>query len=71
MGRPRDGLTTEIHAFVDADGRPVVLRLDGGQVHESQEAEAPVEATPKWATLLGGKGLDSDASRGAAAARHA
>jgi len=33
MGRSRGGLTNKIHALVDADGRPVALRLTGGQVH--------------------------------------
>ena len=27
MGRSRGGLTTKIHALVDADGLPVVLKL--------------------------------------------
>lgn len=35
MGRSRGGLTSKIHALVDADGRPVILRLTGGQVHDS------------------------------------
>ena len=43
MGRSRGGLTSKIHALVDADGRPVALRLTGGQVHDSQEAEALLE----------------------------
>ena len=28
MGRSRGGLTTKIHALVDADGRPIRLELD-------------------------------------------
>lgn len=32
MGRSRGGLTSKIHALVDAEGRPVTLRLTAGQV---------------------------------------
>jgi transposase len=67
MGRSRGGLTSKIHALVDADGRPVALRLTGGQVHDSQEAEALLEALPEGATLLADKGYDSNAIREAAA----
>jgi transposase len=35
MGRSGGGLTSKIHALVDADGRPVALRLTGGQVHDN------------------------------------
>jgi hypothetical protein len=35
MGRSRGGLTSKIHALVDADGRPIAFRLTGGQVHDS------------------------------------
>ncbi len=40
MGRSRGGLTSKIHALVDAEGRPITLRLTAGQVHDSVEAEA-------------------------------
>ena len=70
MGRSRGGLTTKLHALVDADGRPVRLRLTGGQVHDACEAEALIGAIPEGATLLGDKGYDSVAIREAAAARN-
>ena len=70
MGRSRGGLTSKLHALVDADGRPVSLRLTGGQVHDACEAEALIEAIPEGATLLGDKGYDSNAIREAAAARN-
>ncbi|WP_107917575.1 IS5 family transposase [Sphingobium yanoikuyae] len=70
MGRSRGGLTSKLHALVDADGRPVGLRLTGGQVHDACEAEALIEAIPEGATLLGDKGYDSNAIRQAAAARN-
>ncbi|MBB4151727.1 transposase [Sphingobium scionense] len=70
MGRSRGGLTSKLHALVDADGRTVGLRLTGGQVHDACEAEALIEAIPVGATLLGDKGYDSNAIRKAAAARN-
>jgi transposase len=63
MGRSRGGLTSKIHALVDADGRPVTLRLTGGQVHDSREAEALLEEVDEGTTLLADKGYDSDAIR--------
>jgi hypothetical protein len=60
-------LTSKIHALVDADGRPVALRLPDGQVHDGQEAEALLEAMPGGATLPGDKEYDSNAIREAAA----
>lgn len=71
MGRSRGGLTSKIHALVDADGRPVALRLTGCQVHDSQEAEALLDAMPEGATLLADKGYESNATREAAAAKNA
>ncbi len=61
MGRSRGGLTSKLHALVDAEGRPVRLRLTGGQVHDACEAEALIEDIPDGATLLGDKGYDSNA----------
>ena len=71
MGRSRGDLTSKIHALVDADGRPVALRLTGGQVHDSVEAQALLEAMPDGATLLADRGYDSNAIRDAAASRNA
>ncbi len=70
MGRSRGGLTSKIHALVDADGRPVALRLTGRQVHDACEAAALMEAMPEGATLLGDKGYDSNAIRETAAKRN-
>ncbi len=70
MGRSRVGLTSKIHALVDADGCPVALRLTGGQVHNGQQGEALLEALPDGATLLGDKGYDSKAIRNAATAKN-
>ena len=34
MGRSRGGLTTKIHALVDAEGRPIRLKLTEGDVDQ-------------------------------------
>jgi transposase len=69
MGRSRGGLTTKLYALVDADGRPVSLRLPGGNVNDACEAEALIKAVPEGTTLHGDKGYDSTAIREAAATR--
>ena len=71
MGRSLGGLTREIHAFFDAVGRPGALRLTGEQVHDSQEAQALLEANTEGATLPVHKGYDSNAIREASADKNA
>jgi transposase len=36
MGRSRSGLTSKIHAVVDANGLPVRLGLTAGEVHDNR-----------------------------------
>ena len=50
MGRSRGGLTSKIHALVDAEGRPVTLRLTGGQVADCKEARSPARRPSARAT---------------------
>ena len=38
MGRSRGGLTTKIHARVDANGLPITLKLTEGQAHDGRSA---------------------------------
>ena len=38
MGRSRGGLTTKIHALVDANGNPIALKLTAGQAHDGRSA---------------------------------
>jgi uncharacterized protein (TIGR02118 family) len=38
MGRSRGGLTTKIHALVDARGLPIALKLTPGQAHDGRSA---------------------------------
>ena len=39
MGRSRGGLTTKIHALVDAEGLPIALKLTEGQAHDGRSAQ--------------------------------
>jgi len=71
MGRSRGGLTSKLHALVDADGRPVTLRLTGGQIADCTEAEALIDDIGEGDILLADKGYDTDAIRAKAAARKA
>ncbi|TWG98179.1 transposase [Ochrobactrum sp. J50] len=71
MGRSRGGLTSKIHALVDAEGRPVTLRLTAGQVADCREAEALIDALGEGDILLADKGYDSDAIRAKARERKA
>ena len=64
MGRSRGGLTTKIHAIVDALGNPLALSLTGGQVHDITQAETlAAQVQPK--ALLADKSLPSGLTRGA------
>jgi transposase len=38
MGRSRGGLTTKVHALVDANGLPIALKLTAGQAHDGRSA---------------------------------
>lgn len=71
MGRSRGGLTSKIHALVDAEGRPVTLRLTGGQVADCTEADALIDDLGEGDILLADKGYDSNAIRAKAAERKA
>jgi transposase len=68
MGRSRSGLTTKIHALVDAASRPVWLSLSPGQAHDGAGADGLNEFLRLGATLLADKAYDSAAIRGLAQA---
>ena len=63
MGRSRGGLTTKIHALVDANGLPVFLKLSPGQAHDGRSAIDMLEGLTKDQILLADRALDSDALR--------
>ena len=56
MRRREGGLSNKLRALVDADGRPIGLRLTGGQVCDACKTEALIGAIPEGATVLGDKG---------------
>jgi transposase len=60
MGRSRGGLTTKIHAVVDADGLPIRLVLTAGQANDSTVARELLEGLPDRAMLLADKAYDVD-----------
>jgi transposase len=63
MGRSRGGLTTKIHALVDANGLPVVLKLTEGQAHDGKSAQDMVGSLSKGQILMADRAYDSDALR--------
>lgn len=67
MGRSRGGLTTKIHALVDANGNPVLLKLTEGQAHDGRSASDMLGGLGKGQILLADRAYDSDALRSALA----
>lgn len=63
MGRSRGGLTTKIHALVDAEGRPIRLKLTAGQAHDGRSATDMFETVQAGDILLGDRAYDSDGLR--------
>jgi transposase len=63
MGRSRGGLTTKIHALVDANGLPILLKLTAGQAHDGRSADDMLERLGQGQILLADRGYDSDALR--------
>ena len=71
MGRSRGGLTTKIHALVDAEGLPIALKLTEGQAHDGRSASDMLEALSEGQILLADRAYDSDALRQSLAERGA
>jgi transposase len=63
MGRSRGGLTTKIHAVVDAEGLPIALKLTEGQAHDGRSAEDMLGTVQAGDVLLADRAYDSDALR--------
>ena len=63
MGRSRGGLTSKIHALVDAEGRPVALKITAGQAHDGRSAVDMLDGLGADQILLGDRAYDSDALR--------
>lgn len=71
MGRSRGGLTTKIHALVDANGNPIALKLTEGQAHDGRSAADMLETLGEGQILLADRAYDSDALRSTLAERGA
>jgi transposase len=63
MGRSRGGLTTKVHALVDAEGLPIALKLTEGQAHDGRSAVDMFDTVQAGHTLLADRAYDSDALR--------
>lgn len=63
MGRSRGGLTTKIHALVDALGLPILLKLTEGQAHDGRSADDMLDSLGHGDVLLADRAYDSDAMR--------
>lgn len=69
MGRSRGGLTTKIHALVDANGMPIALKLTAGQPHDGRSAADMYATLGAGDVLLADRAYDADALRIEMAAR--
>jgi len=63
MGRSRGGLTTKIHALVDACGLPILLKITEGQAHDGRSAHDMLSSIGPGDILLADRAYDSDALR--------
>jgi len=71
MGRSRGGLTTKIHAVVDANGLPISFKLSPGQAHDGRSAADMLDHLGAGQILLADAAYDSDALRTALSGRGA
>ncbi len=71
MGRSRGGLTTKIHALVDATGLPIALKLTEGQAHDGKSAADMLGGIGAGQILLADRAYDSDGLRTELAGRGA
>jgi transposase len=71
MGRSRGGLTTKIHALVDACGLPIALKLTEGQAHDGRSADDMLGSVVAGNILLADRAYDCDALRQTLTARGA
>ena len=59
MGRSRGGLSTKIHALVDAEGLPIRLSLTPGQASNVHGAEALLNNLGPGTVVLADEGYDA------------
>jgi hypothetical protein len=60
VGRSRGGLTSKIHAVVDADGLPVRLGLTAGEAHDNRLCSVLLAGLHPRTMLLADRGYDAD-----------
>jgi transposase len=63
MGRSRGGLTTKVHALVDAEGLPIALKVTEGQAHDGRSADGMLEEISQGQILLADRAYDADGLR--------
>ena len=63
LGRSRGGLTTKIHAVIDAQGLSIRLGLTAGQAHVGQIADALLDHLGPGTIVLADKAYDADCIR--------
>jgi transposase len=60
MGRSRGGLSSKIHAIVDANGLPVQVALTTGEAHDNRLARYLLSRLKSGTMLLADRGYDAD-----------
>src|ERR1700730_7410000 len=60
IGRSRGGLTSKIHAVVDANGLPVRLGLTPGEAHDNRLCSVLLTGLHPRTMLLADRGYDAD-----------
>lgn len=63
LGRSRGGLTTKIHAVVDANGLPVRLGVTAGQAHDGSIVDRLLDHLGPRTIVLADKAYDADRIR--------
>ena len=71
MGRSRGGLTTKVHAMVDANGLPINLVLSEGQAYDGHSAHLMLDTLMPGSVLLADRAYDADKLRAAIAGKGA
>ena len=60
MGRSRGGLTSKVHAAVDANGLPVRLVLTPGEVHDNRLCSVLLAGLRPQTIVLADRGYDAE-----------
>ena len=60
MGRSRGGLTSKVHAVVDANGLPVRLGLSRGEAHDNRLCPVLLAGLRPRTMVLADRGHDAD-----------